>query len=73
MKKIFGSLAHILCILTTIAGILALAISYIRASNQYCIDFCTLQIFNWKEPLAYGVILLIGSVILYIVGKKLKK
>jgi hypothetical protein len=75
MKKIVGTIVHILCILAILAAIVEFTI----VTNEYqhnlsrCITPCTFQNYEIQKILFCGIAFSIVAMLLYYIGKDLKK
>lgn len=72
MKKAFGSIANIFSMLGIFFGLYSFGTAYIFYFNR-CVGFCDTQFRDWHEPLYYGIVYLVGGIVLHFICKRLKK
>lgn len=70
MKKTYGSLVHILSVLSFLTSLINFFLMY--NALRPCVGICTAEYIDWKEPMWYGIMFLAASVILYFLGNRFK-
>ncbi len=73
MKKIFGSILHVISLLAILASLVNLFISYNAYQSNHCTENCLFVVRNFERPLLYGVSFILISILTYYFGKYLKK